>query len=110
MRRWREEHPRRFALIPAAEALRQDWMAVFVWTVSGYVPRQYPGKMTYFFARENHDSRKLWWGQVAETENIEIHAILGTHETCRAEHLQDMAECLSVCLCKAQEATLSERA
>jgi thioesterase domain-containing protein len=98
MRRWREEHPRRFALIPSAEALRQDWMAVFVWAVSGYFPRQYPGKMTYLFARENPDSRKLWWGKVVETENVEIHFIPGTHETCRTEHLHDLAEQLSSCL------------
>jgi thioesterase domain-containing protein len=109
MRRWREEHPRRFALIPAAEALRQDWMAVFVWSVSGYIPSQYPGKMSYFFARENPDSRKLWWGQVTETENVEIHAIPGTHETCRTEHIHDLAEQLHICQSEAQEVVLKKR-
>jgi thioesterase domain-containing protein len=107
MRRWREEHPKRFSLIPAAEALRQDWMAVFVWAVSGYLPRRYRGKMTYLFARENPDSRNLWWGKVVETEHVEIHFIPGTHETCRTEHLHDLAECLKVCLNKAQAAVSS---
>jgi thioesterase domain-containing protein len=98
LRRWREEHPKRFSLIPDAKALRQDWMAVFIWAVSGYVPRQYPGKATYFFARENPDSRKLWWGKVVEAENVEIQFIPGTHETCRTEHLHEMAKRLSACL------------
>jgi aspartate racemase len=107
IRRWRDEHPKRFSLIPEAEALRQDWMAVFVWAVSSYSPRQYPGKMTYFFARENPDSRKLWWGKVAETENVEIYTIPGTHETCRTEHIHDLAEHLCTYLTKAQATALS---
>ncbi len=98
MQRWRQEHPQHFSLIPSAQALRQDWMAVFVWAVSGYFPRQYPGKMTYLLARENPDSRKLWWGQVTETENVEIHTIAGTHETCRTEYLHDLTGQLHTCL------------
>lgn len=101
-RRWRDEHPKRFSLIPAAEALRQDWMAVFVWAVSGYIPHQYPGKITYLFARENPDSRKLWWGKVVETENVEIYTIPGTHETCRTEYLHDLVAQLKTCLDKVQ--------
>src|SRR5205823_6010521 len=62
MRQWRDEHPQRFSLIPAADALRQDWMALFVWAVSGYVPHPYPDKMTYLFAQDNPDGRHLWWG------------------------------------------------
>ncbi len=110
MRRWQDEHPRRFSFIPAAEALRQDWMAVFIWAVSGYLPHPYPGKMTYFFARENPDSRNLWWGKVAETENVAIHFIPGTHEACRTRYIHEMAEQVRTCLSKAQEAALSERA
>jgi thioesterase domain-containing protein len=107
MQCWRDEHPKHFSLIPAAEALRQDWMAVFVWAVSGYIPRPYLGKVTYLFARENPDSRNLWWGKVVETENVEIHFVPGTHETCRTEYLQDLAEQLSTCLSEAQRAPLS---
>ena len=108
MQRWRDEHPRRFSLIPAAEALRQDWMAVFIWAVSGYVPPQYSGKITYFFARENPDSRHLWWGKVAATENVDIRVIPGTHETCRTVHIHEMAEHLRTCLEKVQAAVPSE--
>jgi thioesterase domain-containing protein len=102
MWRWRSEHPKRFSPIPAAEALRQDWMAVFVWAVSGYFPRQYAGRITYLFARENPDSRELWWGKAVETEDVEIYTIPGTHETCRTEYLHDLAVQLKTCLDKVQ--------
>jgi thioesterase domain-containing protein len=105
MQRWRKEHPRRFSLLPAAGALRQDWMAMFVWAVSGYVPRPYPGNVTYLFARDNHDSRRLWWGKVKKTESVEIHRVPGTHETCRTEHIHDLARHLRMCLHEAQGRT-----
>ncbi len=106
LQRWRDEHPQRFSLITAAGALRQDWFGLFIWAASGYIPRQYPGKMTYFFARENPDSRRLWWGKVTETEKVEIYTIPGTHETCRTEHLHDLAEHLRMCLGEVQETAL----
>jgi len=102
LRRWQDENPRRSSLIPVAEALRQDWMGIFIWAISEYIPHQYPGKITYFFARENPDGRRLWWGEVAETENVEIQVIPGTHETCRTEHLHEMAEELRARISKAQ--------
>jgi thioesterase domain-containing protein len=102
MRRWRNAHPRRLWPIPAPEALRQDWMAVFVWAVSGYFPRHYAGKITYLLARENPDSRKLWWGKVVETENVEISLVPGTHETCRTEYLHDLTAHLKRCLQEVQ--------
>jgi hypothetical protein len=102
IRRWQARHPNRLSLIPAAEALRQDWMAVFVWAISGYSPARYRGKITYLFARENPDSRKLWWGNVSETANAEIFTIPGTHETCRTTYLHDLAQQLSACLNQAE--------
>lgn len=98
IRCWQARHPKRLSLIPAAEALRQDWMAVFIWAISGYSPTRYRGKITYLFARENPDSRKLWWGNVSETENAEIFSIPGSHETCRTTYLHDLAQQLSACL------------
>ncbi len=106
LRCWQEEHPQRFALLPAAGALRQDWFGPFIWAVSGYQPRQYQGKITYLFARENPDGRKLWWGEVSEDEQAEFHFIPGTHETCRTEHLHTLAEQLRVCLDEVQHISL----
>jgi thioesterase domain-containing protein len=103
MRRWRMEHPPgRFSLLPAAGALRQDWIAVFIWAVAGYVARPYPGKVTYLFAKDNHDSRKLWWGKARTTETTIIRTIPGTHETCRTEHIDGLVEHLRMFLNAAQ--------
>jgi thioesterase domain-containing protein len=102
LRRWRDEHPQRFALIPAAAALRQDWMAVFIWAVSGYVPRPYPGRITYLLAGDHPAGRTLWWGTVGATDNVEIHTIPGTNTTCRSQHIHSLAERLQACVRKAQ--------
>jgi thioesterase domain-containing protein len=104
--RWQARHPNRLSLIPAAEALRQDWMAVFIWAVSGYSPTRYRGKITYLFARENPDSRKLWWGSVSKTANAEIFHIPGSHETCRSTYLHDLAQQLRACLHQAKTSRL----
>ncbi len=103
MRCWRDEHPRRLAPLPSAEALRLDWMGTFGWAVSDYVPRPYPGKVAYLFAGEIPTDRTVWWGKAVETDSVEIHVIPGTHQTCRTEHLHDLAECLRMCLSNAQE-------
>src|SRR5207244_1569347 len=93
MRRWHEEHPRRFRIFPDAGALRQDWLAVFIWAVSAYRPSPYAGNVTYLYARDNPDPRKLWWGTVTESrDRVEVRLIPGDHVTCRTEHLRDLAE------------------
>ena len=102
LRSWLDKNPRRFSLIPAAGALRQDWMGIFIWAVSGHIPRQYLGRVTYFFAGERPAKRSIWWGEVTESEKVEVHVIPGTHETCRTLHLHDLAEQLRVCLDKVQ--------
>ncbi|HEV3096083.1 MAG TPA: thioesterase domain-containing protein [Candidatus Dormibacteraeota bacterium] len=106
MREWRAKHPRRLSPLPAAGAMRQDWLAVFIWAVSGYAPRPYRGKVTYLFARENHDRRKLWWGQVRPSDGVDIRLTPGTHESCRTDHLDDLAEQIRSCL---SEREASER-
>lgn len=98
LRRWREEHMRRFSAIPAAGALRQDWMAVFAWTVAAYVPRPYPGRITYLLAQDNPTNRRLWWGSPLDNDRATIHLIPGTHTTCRAAHLPDLAAQVRTCL------------
>jgi thioesterase domain-containing protein len=92
-----------FSLVPPpAEALRQDWIGVFVWIISQYNTRQYPGKVTYFWAREEPKYLRTWWGKVAEAKELEVHLIPGTHTTCRTDHLHDLAEHLKACLSKVQ--------
>ena len=110
MRRWREEHPGRFSILPAAAALRLDWLAVFAWPVSGYVPRPYPGRLTYLLATDNPDRRNLWWGKPKATPNVEIHMIPGDNVTCRTAHVQDLAEQLRMCVSRAQTTPAASQA
>jgi len=92
-----------FSLIPTSKTLRQDWMGIFVWIVSDYVACYYPGKITYFWAREESGSRKSAWDKMATTaEEVEFHAIAGTHDSCRNEDLHDLAKHLRECLSKVQ--------
>jgi thioesterase superfamily protein len=98
LRRWRDAHPGHISFLPGADALRQDWLAVFAWPVSGYVPSPYPGKLTYLLARENRDSRVLWWGKPKASENVEIHIIPGDNETCRTVYAEALADALRRCV------------
>ena len=43
----------KFKLHPSADFLRTDWIGVFVWILSQYKTRRYPGKVTYFWARRS---------------------------------------------------------
>lgn len=96
MRRWCEEHRRRFFnVMPPAGALRLDWLAEFAWPVAGYVPRPYPGKLIYLLAKDNPDNRHLWWGWVKPGDNAEIHMIPGNNETCRTVHAEALTEALA---------------
>lgn len=97
---------KKFRLFPSTEFLRTDWIGVFVWILSQYRPRQYPGKVTCLWACEEPEYLRTWWGKVVEAKELEVHLIPGTHDTCRTEHLHDMAEHLEACLSKAQEPEL----
>jgi hypothetical protein len=103
MKRWCEEHGQRFHnLVPPPGALRLDWLAVFAWPVSGYVPGPYAGKLTYLLAKENPNNRNLWWGRVRAADNAEIHMVPGDNETCRTVHAEALTEELSEVIRRAQ--------
>ena len=93
---------KKFRLFPDIAFLRTDWIGVFVWMLSQYVPHQYPGKVTYFWAREEAERIRRGRGKLAEAQELEVHLIPGTHDTCRTEHLHAMAEHLRSCLSKVQ--------
>ena len=103
MRRWCEERGQRFHnLVPPPGALRLDWLAVFAWPVSGYVPRPYAGTLTYLLAKENPNNRNLWWGRVRAADNAQIHMVPGDNETCRTVHAEALTEALSQVIRRAQ--------
>lgn len=92
------------SLLPSVETLRHDWIGIFVWVFSQYVPRFYPGKLIYLWTRDepgNHKAGK--WGHVVKAEEVEIQFIPGTQWSCRHDHLHEMAQQVKFCLNKAQE-------
>ena len=95
-------HQLPFRAFPAADFLRTDWIGIFIYMLLQYTPRPYPGKVTYLLAREEPSYLKTWWGKVAEAKELEVHLIPGTHDTCRTDHLQDLAGRLQSCLSMVQ--------
>ena len=103
IREWNEQHPRRFRVLPDSGALRRDWLGSFIWALAGYYPQPYPGKVTYLYASENPDSRKLWWGTVRKSgPGADVRLLPGNHVTCRTTHLDHLTEQLRSCLTAAQ--------
>ncbi|GAC1389438.1 MAG: hypothetical protein NVS4B11_03610 [Ktedonobacteraceae bacterium] len=95
------------AMFPPVEALRKDYVGIFTWLAAGYTPDHYPGKITFFWASEEHAIR-MEWRKVAEATEVENYVVPGTHMTCITEHAHALAEQLSVCLSKAQKVVLSK--
>jgi amino acid adenylation domain-containing protein len=92
-------------LFPAVEALRADWEGIFFWVFSEYEPGFYPGKSTFFFSKDKQElGEDVEWRKVAEAKDkeVEVHHLVGRHDTCKTIHLDDLAEQLRMCLNKAQ--------
>jgi Thioesterase domain len=89
----------------------EEWIGNFVWTISHYDTRQYPGKVTYFWASHTLEQEllrgsRVQEGQVAEAEELEVHVIPGDHLSIINEDIHDLADRLRICLSKAQETAL----
>ena len=88
----------RFSLVPKQELLRGDWLAIFVWIVSGYVPRPYAGKVTYVWARDESGSHRSWWLRTFLAQETEVYYTAGDRSNCRSIHVHDLAAQLRACL------------
>ena len=88
-------------LIPTADALRQDNIAVFEWLLTDYRYNTYPGKVTLLWGSEE-PFRGIWQRKVAYERNIDMKIIPGTHESCRTDHVQDLADQMRTSLMKVQ--------
>jgi thioesterase domain-containing protein len=93
--------PRLDSMFPPAEALRKDYIGVITWLNSDYLPDLYPGKVTFFLAREEAFLKGLW-RTVAKASVVEGHVIPGTHISCVTEYTDDLAELLRACRDRAQ--------
>jgi thioesterase domain-containing protein len=95
------------ALFPGAEVLRQDYPKVFEWVNAGYAPDPYPGKITFFWVKEEPGLSRGWRG-AAEMKEAEVYIIPGNDLTSRTEHLQEFAEQLCACLSNTQTPVLNK--
>ena len=90
-------------LIPRAALLHKNWLGIFTWLTSQYRPRPYPSKLTYLWSRDEPSNRRAGkWGSVTKAKEVEIQRIPGNQNTCRTEHLCDLAEQLRMCVEQAQ--------
>jgi Thioesterase domain len=81
----------RFSLAPNTESLRADWLAIFVWIVSAYVPRPYHGKVTYLWAQDASGSHRNWWQRTFIAQETEINYTAGDRSNCRSTYVHDLA-------------------
>src|SRR5262249_15975349 len=87
-----------FSVVPTIRALRQDWMGIFVWMVSGYSrPRQYPGKAIQIWAINDPVRRKAWH-KVAVAKEEETYFIPGKHFSLITDRLPILSTLLKTCL------------
>ena len=86
-------------LAPTRAFLRQDWIGAFVWMVSQYRPRRYPGKLTYLWAQDERGSQRAGTkGFVSAAKEVEIQFMQGNRESCRNEHVDNMASHMRACV------------
>lgn len=91
-------HSAGFSLLPGVKALREDWMGIFVWMVSGYVrPQEYEGKVMYMWARDDTVRRKAW-PSVAHAREEEGCVIAGEHLDLISGQLGELSVQLRKCL------------
>ena len=95
--------PRLEAMFPPREALYADYIGVVTWAAAGYQAGVYPGRITFFWAREDPAIASTWRPvtRQAQAANIDEHAIAGAHMSTLTEHIQDLAVKLSACLAEA---------
>ena len=100
---------RQLALFPKIERLREDETGIYSWIAADYFHRPYPGNVTFFWAREKRDSRRVQWGKINTecAEGGEIHVIPGEHYGLIGENIHLLSEQLSKCLTAAQGSEVS---
>jgi amino acid adenylation domain-containing protein len=96
------------ALWPRVETLRQDWSNIYDWQVANYTPDLYPGKITFFWTREEPWRSEGWQNIVhAKEGEVEVYINPGNHISGRTEYLPVLAERLRQCLSNAQDSLMS---
>jgi len=97
-------------MFPPIEALYNDYIGVFSSLASRYEFGPYPGKITFYWAREEPFIEKSWRPvtEAKDSEDVENHVVPGTHMSCVTRYVQDLAEGLSTCVSRVQEEAASQ--
>jgi amino acid adenylation domain-containing protein len=96
------------ALLPRLETLRSDWLNTYDWLAANYKPSLYPGKITFFWSKEEPERAHDWRNVIKAKEGeVDIYINPGDHISARTEYLPILAQRLRECLMKAQAATES---
>ncbi|HEY7350647.1 MAG TPA: amino acid adenylation domain-containing protein [Ktedonobacterales bacterium] len=94
------------AIFPTLATLCRDRWSMTAWMLAAYTPGAYPGKITFFWAKEEVADSSEWRGLADAAQETELHVIPGDHLSCLTKHLSSLAEEFSACLAKVQEAEL----
>jgi thioesterase domain-containing protein len=99
--------PRIDVIIPTHEAIHEDYVAIVEWLVLDYRPTSvYPGKITFFWAKEAIWHVR-WWRQVTKAVEIEEHFIPGTQITWKTKYIRNLSECLQECFSRVRDTAVS---
>ncbi len=95
--------PRLGAMFPPREALYADYIGVLTWAAARYKTGIYPGRVTFFWAREEPALPRTWRPVTRRSQaaDIDEHVVAGTHMSVITEHIQDLAAQLGACLAQA---------
>ncbi|HEU5226187.1 MAG TPA: hypothetical protein VFU49_00140, partial [Ktedonobacteraceae bacterium] len=88
------------AMLPAEAMLYADYIGILTHVEARYRPGYYPGKVTYFWARDELAAVKAWHKE-AQSDAMEEYIVPGTHMTSVTEHTAILGQYLSQCLQKA---------
>ena len=88
------------AIFPAQAMLYADYIGLLTHVEARYKPGYYPGKVTYFWARDELSAVKAWHKE-ARSDAVEEYILPGTHMTGVTEHTAMLGEYLKQCLDRA---------
>ena len=97
--------PQLAAMLPAWDALYQDYVGVFDLVAAAYRTGVYRGKITFLWAREESKLPQTWQPVVKQKLPLDIEelSVDGTHMSCITDGIDVLAEILSGCLSRLEE-------
>ena len=102
--------PRLNSMFPPIDALYNDYVGAFTGIMSRYETGVYSGRITFYWATEEPGIEDTWHPvtRAKNSEDIENYAVPGTHMSCVTDHIQELAQCFSSSLQKAEVDTQPE--